>query len=181
MKVPTAIRTREKGFTDEEAEAILKATFHYQPATRENPAQCEFPQMVAAKRWLPILCAFTGSRISEMAQLRKEDVRTEGNVLVIRINPEAGTVKTRQYRDLPAHPQLLELGFAEFVASSSDGPLFHHPGNKSTTVSDRLCKWLRAEGFAPPKVQPNYGLANCQIMISFCARWREWTSTLACR
>ena len=35
---------------------------------------------------------------------------------VIRITPEAGTVKTDEARDVVLHPHLIELGFPEFVA-----------------------------------------------------------------
>jgi hypothetical protein len=37
-------------------------------------------------------------RVSEITQLRKEDVRREGGRWVIRITPEAGTMKAGHYR-----------------------------------------------------------------------------------
>ena len=57
-------------------------------------------------RWLPplrpaalsVVLAFTGARVGEMCQLRKEDVRREGNHWVVTITPEAGTVKGNAQR-----------------------------------------------------------------------------------
>ncbi len=57
--------------------------------------------MWAAKRWAPWLAAYTGARISELTQLRKEDVLVEGDIHFLRITPAAGLVKADQYRDVP--------------------------------------------------------------------------------
>ncbi|WP_416796293.1 tyrosine-type recombinase/integrase [Ciceribacter azotifigens] len=108
-------------------------------------------------------CAFTGSRISEITQLRKEDIRTENGITYIRITPEAGTVKNRQFRDVPLHSQVIEKGFLKFVAASSDGPLFYPPmrgprkANPAQTVSGRISNWLQKAGVIPPGVRPNHG------------------------
>ncbi|NKB83095.1 hypothetical protein HED51_03075 [Ochrobactrum grignonense] len=67
--------------------------------------------MTAAKKFASILCAFTGARITEIMQLRKEDVRKEGDISVIRIAPDAGSVKSFTYRDVPLHPQIIAEGF----------------------------------------------------------------------
>lgn len=45
--------------------------------------------MTAAKRWTPLLAAYTGARIGELVQLRAEDVRHEAGIDYIRITPEA--------------------------------------------------------------------------------------------
>ncbi|MER5173446.1 tyrosine-type recombinase/integrase [Thioclava kandeliae] len=88
-------KTRERGFRDAEATKILQASLNYVPKHQANPANRESAHMTAAKRWVPLLCAFTGARVAEITQLRKEDVRWEGEHLVIRITPEAGSVKNR--------------------------------------------------------------------------------------
>src|SRR5690606_33294944 len=72
VRMPKAIRTRERGYTDTEALAILKVSRAYTPGQKEGS------KMAAVKQWLPILCAFTGARITEIAQLRKSDFRQEG-------------------------------------------------------------------------------------------------------
>ncbi|MDX0928385.1 tyrosine-type recombinase/integrase [Sinorhizobium medicae] len=163
LRVAQKAQNRPKGFTREEATAILKFTLAYVPKQTDNPQTQEKPQTSAAKKWAPLICAFTGARISEITQLRKSDVRMEGDIPVIRITPDAGTVKTRKYRDVPLHKQIIEKGFLEFVKASPDGPLFYPPmkGKRTVdparTVSGRISNWLQKEKLIPDEVQPNHG------------------------
>lgn len=171
VKVYAAPQIREKGFTDEEALAILKRCLDYQPVVRENPANRESEHVTAAKRWGPWLCAFTGARVTEVLQLRKSDVRTASDITYVRITSEAGRVKGKMYRDVPLHPQLVEIGFLDFVSKSSEGPLFHSPDADpkrapAQAASSRVGKWLHSEGLVPEGVQPNHG-------------WRHRFKTLA--
>ena len=53
------------GFTDEEARTILQA------AEKETRP---------VTRWLPLLCAASGARVGEMAQLRSEDVIVQDGI-----------------------------------------------------------------------------------------------------
>lgn len=53
--------------------------------------------------------------MGELAQLRKQDVSLRGGVWVIRITPEAGTVKTNEAREVPLHQQVIDLGFPAFA------------------------------------------------------------------
>jgi len=85
QEVPKKQRSREKGFTDDEAVVILRAASDHVPAVTDNAATVEHPQTTAAKRWSPFLCAFTGARIAEITQLRKQDFRKEGETHVRRI------------------------------------------------------------------------------------------------
>ena len=57
-------------------------------------------------------------------QLRKQDVFQRDDIWVIRITPEAGTVKTNEAREIPLHQQVVDLGFPDFVATCGDGHLF---------------------------------------------------------
>lgn len=154
VRTPKAIRTREKGFTDAEALAILKLSRTYKPGAKEGPT------MTAVKQWLPILCAFTGARVAEIAQLRKEDVRQDGETAVIRITPDAGSVKTSVYRDVPLHQQIIDQGFLAFVKAAKDGPLFHDlladPYEGARRNGNRLSAWLAEKKVIPEGVQPNH-------------------------
>jgi integrase len=156
VAVAKPVRARPKGFTEIEAGAILKHASSYRPAGKEAP------KTAAAKRWTPWLCAYTGARIGEMVQLRKEDVRRERAVYVLRINPEAGTVKGRRFRDVPLHPHLVELGFAEFVKAAPQGYLFITPTKNGGwrgpwhAAKNRVTKFVR-EVVSDPQVQPNHG------------------------
>ncbi|WP_442579129.1 hypothetical protein ACSBOB_26980 [Mesorhizobium sp. ASY16-5R] len=166
------VRTREQGFTLPEAIMVLRAARDYQPKITDNPANNELPQTTAAKRWAPILCAFSGARITEITQLRKEDIRREGDTYVMRVTADAGTVKAGGYRDVPMHQQLIDLGLLDFVNASAAGPLFYRAGKgrdsvkASRTVSGRVSDWLRSLGVIPEGVQPNHG-------------WRHRFKTLA--
>lgn len=161
--VPKRQLSREKGFTDAEALAILKAAWNHKPPERDNPATMESPELTAAKRWAPFLCAFTGARIAEITQLRKEDFRMEGDIPVMRITPAAGSVKAGDFRDVPLHPQLVELGLLDFVRESSDGPLFYpsrrgtKPRQAAKTVAGRISMWLQSLNVVPEGVAPSHG------------------------
>lgn len=161
--VPKKKRVREQGFTLSEATRILRAARDYMPARTDNPRTTEAPETSAAKRWAPLLCAFSGARITEITQLRKQDIRREGDIPILRITPDAGTVKTGAYRDVPIHPQLVELGFLDFVNSAGEGPLFFSATKvkdavtAARTVSGRVSNWLQAIGVVPEGVSPTHG------------------------
>lgn len=156
IKVGRKAQVRPKGFIEAEARAILSAALAYEAGSREHP------KTVAAKRWIPWLCAFSGARVGEIAQMRRQDVRREGDWWIVRITPEAGTVKTNQARDIVLHPQLVELGFPQFVEASKDGPLFLVPAKDGDVLGplagllNRMREFVRP--IVPdPKVQPNHG------------------------
>lgn len=159
---PRKMKSREKGYTDEEALVVLTASVRYHPKANQFKYVRETAKHTAAKRWAPIICAFTGARISEITQLRKEDVRQEGLRWIIRITPEAGAVKTDDFRDVPLHKQIVELGFLDYVESADPGPLFHNVSKTemyataARSVSDEIAKWLRRSSIAPEGVQPNH-------------------------
>lgn len=161
--VPRKVRAREAGFTTPEAIQILTASLSYQPKETRNPSNRESAHLTAAKQWVPLLCAFTGARITEMTQLRSEDLREEDGRWILRITPDAGSVKTGEFRDVPLHRQVVELGFIDFVKSAKPGPMFH--GAKSPekylanarVTAGRLSEWLHSLDLVPSGVQPNYG------------------------
>jgi integrase len=158
VRVAKPILTRERGFNDNEALAILKAARRYQPPTPK-----EQPPMIAAKRWTPFLAAYTGARIAELTQLRGQDFHERDGIHYVRITPEAGSVKTNEFRDVPLHPHLVDLGLLDMVRKAGKGPIFYrepegtpkvHP---SRVVADRVGKWVRDLAIADPAVQPNHG------------------------
>jgi integrase len=138
IKVGKPRKLRSKGFSEPEAQSILQAALNYLPGTQEQP------RTSAAKRWVPWLCAYTGARVGEMAQLHKQDLRREGELWVITITPEAGTVKTNEARDVVLHPQLIELGFPAFVQAAADGAPFPKARH------DRQGAGTTARSYEPP-------------------------------
>ncbi len=79
-------QARDRGFSTAEAEAIIAASRAYQPKPSANPATREGEHLVSAKRWAPILCAHTGSRIAEVCHLRREDVGERDGIPFMRIS-----------------------------------------------------------------------------------------------
>ncbi len=160
---PRTVAGREKGYTDAEAVVVLRASRQHVPQPNQFGYVRETPHMTAAKRWAPLLAAFTGARISEITQLRKEDLRQEGEHWIIRITPDAGSVKSGGYRDVPLHRQVIAQGFVDFVTSAPSGPLFHAADDPkrfavaAQSVSDELAKWIRELQLVPQGVRPNHG------------------------
>ncbi len=153
---------RERGYTDSEAVKVLVASRNYRPSADEFGKVRESRKMADMKRWVPIFCAFTGARVSEVTQLRKEDFRQVGDQWVARITPDAGTVKSGGYRDVPLHPQIIQQGFSCFLADAPKGPLFHNATDAKTSkkaaqiVSNKLSDWLRESRLRPKGLQPNH-------------------------
>lgn len=147
-------QSRSKSFTLEEANAILLRSASYEN-TREHP------KTVAAKRWVPWLCAYTGARVGELVQLRKEDVRQADGVSIVTITPEAGTVKDKKVREIVVHDHLIERGFIRFVEGSDDGYLFLNaaPGREMRgvwrSIKNRLRDFAR-EVVTDSRVAPNH-------------------------
>ena len=155
LKAGKKPKLRSSGFTDEEAIAILRKANTHELGN-------EKPKMFAAKKWVPWLCAYSGARVGEIIQLRKEDVRKVGDYWVMRITPEAGTVKTNEARDVVLHAHLIEMGFSDFVEKSDDGHLFLTPSKKGgvrkplIAVRNRLGEFVR-EVVKDKNVAPNHG------------------------
>lgn len=167
VRTPKKQRLRGAGLTDEEALMILRGTMLPPPARLT-------PERALARRWVPWLCAYTGARVNEMTQLRREDVFQADRIWLVRITPEAGTVKGGFARVVPLHPHILEQGFLQAIEERS-GPLFYdrklrrggsdeNPQPKK--VGEHIALWVRELGVADLLVQPNHG-------------WRHRFKTLA--
>ncbi|HEX2554363.1 MAG TPA: tyrosine-type recombinase/integrase [Microvirga sp.] len=155
LSLGSKTQLRDKEFTDDEARAILASALAYRGTKRE------MAKTTAAKRWVPWLCAFTGARVGEMAQLRKHDVFQDGEQWVIRITPAAGPVKNNKARIVPLHPQLIEMGFTEFAMGSQNGRLFVNAdadgdvSGKVDGVTSRIVGFVR-ETIKDMNVDPNH-------------------------
>jgi len=82
---------------------------------------------------------------------------------LITITPEAFTVKDAEYREVPLHPHLVDMGFPAFVEGSEDGHLFMQPKNESEKAQrgawrsskNAVTSFVR-EVITDPSVQPNH-------------------------
>ena len=157
LKTGRRLKLRETSFSDEEAKIIL---FHAQKAPQADSGVSETNKQ--ARRWIPWICAHTGARGAEIAQLRKIDFMVLGGIHCIEITPDAGSVKTGQFRRVPLHPQLIEIGLLDFVKSRPDGPLFYKPSGRggngqAAGVRGNIGEWVReVAGITDKRVQPNH-------------------------
>ena len=127
-----------RGYTDDEAAQLLKA------ARRET----------GWRRWLAWALCFTGARISEIADLRRRDVRQEAGVWIFDVVPnEARRGKTATFqRMLPIHPALPNEGLLEYVnALPPDGPLWpdlgaNTVGSRKDHATTNFGRWVRGRG-----------------------------------
>ena len=91
VDVPRKMQTREDGrsFTAAEASTILKASLAYEKPT--TPTE-------RARRWVPWLCAYSGARSGEITQLRGSDIEDRNGLYVMKLTPDAGTMKNGKTR-----------------------------------------------------------------------------------
>ena len=124
-------------------------------------------------RWLPLLLAYTGARIGEIAQLRRDDVRFASPEEARKAGDAVGTVVEPQRqagvyflrltnegqgqtlknlssrREVPLHPAIIEAGFLDFVAKVGAGQYLFPAvttgkyGNKVDGASRDYRKWAR--------------------------------------
>ena len=158
LDAPRKIITREsKAFTDDEAHTILRAALEV--TTANLPVD-------AAKRWLPWVCAYSGARAGEIAQLRGQDISERNGTWAMTLTPEAGAIKDRKPRTVPLHEHLTAQGFLEFVKSRGKGPLFFDAPAKegkanwqkhppSAHIVRTVGYWTRALGITDREVSPN--------------------------
>jgi integrase len=161
LTVPKAVKNREThAFRPDEARTILRAALAVTD-TRKPGA--------AARRWVPWLCAYTGARVGEITQLRKNDVIEQDGIPALHLTPAAGAVKGGKARIVPLHPHLIGQGFLDFVAQHGAGPLFYNPPNSEVSETgkkkkarwqqarQRLAGWVRSLGVADEELAPNHG------------------------
>jgi len=163
VRVPKKTRHREtKAFSPEEIRLILSAAGAVENTRRPG---------MAARRWVPWICAYTGARAGEITQLRGQDVIERDGITALRITPEAGSVKTKESRTVPIHEHLIAQGFLDYVRTKGRGPLFYNPAATDATDTDitnpklrravlarnELGAWVRSIGITDKEVSPTHG------------------------
>ncbi len=104
-------------------------------------------------RWVSWLLAFTGARIGEIAELRRQDVRQYDGVWILDVVPTADRALKNEdsQRMLPLHPDVLAEGFLAYVAglpNNPAAPLFADlkpapVGGRAAAASTLLGRWVR--------------------------------------
>jgi integrase len=152
-------KQREKGFTKEEAQLILRAT-------TASPQADISPEYAKARRWVPWICAYTGARVNEITQLLPTDFHVQDGINYIRIDAEAS--KTGDYRLVPLHDDLIDQGLLKYKDSRKGLPLFYDPersrggkeaGRHFRKAGEHLARWIRSDevGVTDKRVAPNHG------------------------
>lgn len=106
------------------------------------------------KFWLPVLGLYSGCRLGELVQLHVSDVRLDG-IPRLSINEENKSGKDQKHvkseagiREVPLHPDLMELGFADFVRSRQKSKkaggrlLWEFPYGSDAQASTVASKWF---------------------------------------
>lgn len=80
------------------------------------------PDGKPSRFWVPLLCAFHGLRLGEAAGLLVEHVQeNEGTPVLLLKAYEGRRLKTKSSRGtLPVHPELVRIGFLDFVQQQRD-------------------------------------------------------------
>lgn len=164
VTVPDKLVLRTKAFTPEEAETILRA------ASAIDPGANAFK---GAQRWVPWLQAYSGARAGEICQLRGQDVMQVDGTWIMKLTPDAGTTKTKTFRDVPLHEHLIAQGFLDYVKARGNGPLFYNPEAnakdddatnprrpRAVKTRERLAAWIRSRGIADKGVSPTHGFRH---------------------
>jgi integrase len=147
VDVRTKIGERIRGFTDNEAVLLLR-----QAAKEQDPV----------KLWVPLLCAYSGARLSEVCRLRAQDIFKNGDVWCMKFDPEAGSLKNQNAeRAVPLHPAITEAGFLKFVTSAGSGPLFKgltadRFGNRGGNGTKLIGRWARGLGITDERISPSH-------------------------
>jgi integrase len=138
---------KKRSFTDEEAKIILRAA-----AAEADPV----------RRWVPWIGAYSGARVSEICQLRSEDIIQIEQIWCMKLDPEAGSLKTSgSERLIPLHPALIEVGFLDFVGKAKSGPLFASLspdkfGKRGGNGTKVIGRFVRQLGLTDTRLSPSH-------------------------
>lgn len=138
---------KKRSFTDEEAKIVLTAAM-----ASSDPV----------KRWVPWIGAYSGARVSEICQLRREDVVEIDGIWCMKIMPEAGSVKTAgSERIIPVHPALQKSGFLKFALQKKTGPIFSELppdkfGKRGGNGTKVIGRFVRQLGITDPRISPSH-------------------------
>jgi integrase len=160
-----------KGYSEEQAHAILEATFRGSVKSLAIPYQ-------RAIFWVPWICAYTGLRVSEVTQFQGRHLREENGIPYLFISPEDGSTKGKNAWTTGVHQHLIDLGLLDMLRSVGDGPAFYTPypegtdlknlsDHRAKSAGDKIAEWVREEvGIAPPGNRPSHAWRHLFTTLS---------------
>ena len=120
MKFSVKKQSRSRNpFTADELRKILHPETYFQYTTKfEHPFMPNRSTLQMPYYWIFLLGIFSGMRTNEMCQLRLIDIKKVSNIWFMFIEDSEETkVKTESaVRKVPVHPQLIQLGFVDYVS-----------------------------------------------------------------
>jgi integrase len=140
-----------RGARDQWTEEELKRLFSSAVWTGRDPARRSAPGTEItrdARFWIPLLCAFEGTRLEEVADLRRKDVTNGAGVWQLEITTEHRRLKNHgAKRTIPIHPEFIRIGFLEYVAQTAPhpaDPLFPdlEPQGADGKRGPRITRWF---------------------------------------
>ncbi|GGH95112.1 hypothetical protein CFY91_05240 [Pseudomonas fluvialis] len=154
----------EKAYTRQDLRAMFSGPlFHGQ----WSPPRSDFGR---ALYWVPLLLAYTGARLGEVAQLLVAEVRRcpDTGVWFLDLRPgDDKSVKTgSSVRRVPLHDDLLALGFLDYVQGlPAGGRLFpklqpHKTNGYGYAVGKAWAKYLREVAGVHSSASPAHGLRH---------------------
>ena len=134
---PRSPQQKKARFTIEDIAKLLRHK------TWTNPNSGVAPSLY----WVVLLEIYSGARQAELCGLAIADVDIEKTVILIRENEFRRLKNTAAERRLPLHPELIRLGFLDFVgrAKNADGLLFAdlRERGENTPLADLFAKQFK--------------------------------------
>ena len=158
VKVKTASKKLEveeaKGYRDSEIHNLFQHEV-FQDVTVSKPYGM-------ACYWIPILCRYTGARITEIAQQKSDVSQLDTGTYYFNMRRGEGqSIKTdASLRHTPVPQHVIELGFISYVESSSDVLFPEIPADKYGRQASAFTKWWH-------RVMDNRGVKNKQPTHAF--------------
>ncbi|WP_269715645.1 site-specific integrase [Caulobacter sp. NIBR2454] len=166
-KVQKAAKAR-RPFTSDELKRLFSCSFFTGCKSKGRRYLAGDVIVKDAQYWLPLLGIYTGARMGELVQLHLADVQEDAPIPVIAVTDlgsgaiGSGTekhVKSKAgVRTIPLHPDLIALGFGDFVRQRRKGKQaakrlffeipFGRDGQASTAYSKRFARLLDAVGLS---------------------------------
>lgn len=146
-KGPKASANEEKDpFSLSQLQAIFSAPIFRGCASEANwKSAGELVQRGSEKFWIPVLGLFTGARSNELCQLLDTNVRDHDGLAYLVFHKDMRLKTASSIRSVPIHPELVRIGFLEFVSERrGTGRLFPAiPMSSAGRYSDAFGKHFR--------------------------------------
>ena len=164
-------------FTEDELRTIFSMPLYAGCVDDEHRVNRAGPHIVRRSRfWAPLISLFSGLRMQEILQLEKSDIECIGGVHFFSIKDAVhgeytdGTYTKRlkarnSLRDVPIHPELVKMGFVDFVNSSKGEWLFselHLGANPklSDNFSKKFKTFMKPTGVSVPRRKVFHSFRN---------------------